>query len=137
MSEQAQVTANGVMDPNSLYREEMFTDRRIGSIHVQIPVLANGEDDTSRSKVYLGETQMRTAAGPLPINFEIEAGTIGEAAEKFSALAQEAAEKTIKQIEEMQREQANKIVIPGEEGMGGMGGAMGGGMPGAGKIQLP
>lgn len=133
MSEQSQASNNAGMDPNSLYREEMFTDRRIGSIHVMIPVLANGEDDTSRSKIYLGETQMRTAAGPLPINFEIEASNIGEAAEKFADLAQEAAERTIKQIEEMQREQANKIVLPGEEGMGGMGG----GMPGAGKIHIP
>lgn len=137
MSEQDQASNTPGMDPNSLYREEMYTDRRIGSIHMLTPVLANGEDDTSRSKIYQGETQMRTAAGPLPINFEIEADTIGEAAEKFTELAQNAAEKTIKQIEEMQREQANKIVIPGEEGMGGMGGAMGGGMPGAGKIQLP
>jgi len=135
MSEQEQADATPGMDPNSLYREEMYTDRRIGSIHMLIPVLASGEDDSSRSKIYLGETQMRTAAGPMPINFEIEANTIGEAAEKFTELAQDAAEKTIKQIEDMQREQANKIVIPGEEGMGGMGGAMGG-MPGAGKIQL-
>jgi len=131
MSEQEQADATPGMDPNSLYREEMYTDRRIGSIHMLTPVLASGEDDTSRSKIYLGETQMRTAAGPMPINFEIEANTIGEAAEKFTELAQDAAEKTIKQIEEMQREQANKIVIPGEESMGGMGG-----MPGAGKIQL-
>jgi len=132
MSDQAQPSADAGMDPNSLYREEMFTDRRIGSIHVMTPVLASGEDDSSRSKIYLGETQMRTAAGPMPINFEIEATNIGEAAEQFSELAQQAAETTIKQIEEMQREQANKIVIPGEAGMGG---AMGG-MPGAGKIQL-
>jgi len=128
MSEQAQASNNPDMDPNALYREEMFTDRRIGSIHVMTPVLATGEDDPSRSKIYLGETQMRTAAGALPINFEIEAANIGEAAEQFSALAQETAEKTMKQIEEMQREQANKIVIPGEESMGGMGG---------GKLHLP
>lgn len=130
MSEQQQASATPSMDPNSLYREEMFTDRQIGSIHVLTPVLANGEDDPSRKKIYLGETQMRTAAGPLPINFEIEANTIGEAAEQFTQLAQDAAERTIKQLEELQREQANKIVLPGEEGMGG-------GMPGAGKIQLP
>jgi len=134
MSEQDQASAMAGMDPNSLYREEMFTDRRIGSIHMLTPVLASGEDDSSRDKVFLGETQMRTAAGPLPINFEIQANTIGEAAEQFTQLAQDAAEKTIKQIEEMQREQANKIVLPGEEGMGG---AMGGGMPGGGKIQIP
>ena len=133
MSDQPQPSANPVMDPNSMYREELFTDRRIGTIHLLTPVLASGEDDSNRSKIFLGETQMRTAAGPLPINFEIEASTIGEAAEKFAAAAQQGAEKTIKQIEEMQREQANKIVIPGDPGMGGMGG----GLPGDGKIQLP
>jgi hypothetical protein len=119
MNEPAQPNTDSSMDPNSLYREEMFTDRRIGSIHVMTPVLPTGEDDPARSKVFLGETQMRTAAGALPINFEIEAANIGEAAEKFAELAQDAAEKTLKQIEEMQREQANKIVIPGEQGMQG------------------
>lgn len=132
MNDQTQPSADPGMDPNSLYREEMFTDRRIGSIHVMTPVLPTGEDDPNRSKIFLGETQMRTAAGPLPINFEIEAANIGEAAEKFAAAAQEGAEKTIKQIEEMQREQANKIVIPGEQGMNNMGA-----IPNGGKIQIP
>lgn len=132
MSDQAQASADPGMDPNSLYREEMITDRRIGSIHVMTPVLPTGEDDPSRSKIFLGETQMRTAAGVLPISFEIEAANIGEAAEKFAAAAQEGAEKTIKQIEEMQREQANKIVIPGEQGMNNVGG-----MTGGGRIQMP
>ena len=133
MSDQPQPSADPGMDPNSLYREETFTDRRIGTIHVMTPVLPTGEDDPNRSKVFLGETQMRTAAGALPINFEIEAANIGEAAVKFADAAQEGAEKTIRQIEEMQREQANKIVIPGDQGMD----QMGGGMPGGGKIHLP
>ena len=133
MSDQPKPSADPGMDPNGMYRDELFTDRRIGTIHLLTPVLASGEDDASRSKIFLGETQMRTAAGPLPINFEIDASTIGEAAEKFAAAAQEGAERTIKQIEEMQREQANKIVIPGDPGMDGMGG----GLPGDGKIQLP
>ena len=134
MSEQSAATSSEIgMDPNNLFREEMYTDRRIGTIHVLIPVLPNGADDPSRDRVYLGETQMRTAAGPLPISFEIEAGSIGEAAEKFGDAAREGAERTIKQIEEMQREAANKIVVPGSPEMD----AMTGGLPGGGKIQLP
>ncbi|MEZ5525034.1 MAG: hypothetical protein R3E62_08785 [Pseudomonadales bacterium] len=133
MSEQTQASADAGMDPNGLFREETFTDRRIGTIHVLTPVLPNGEDDASRSKVFLGETQMRTAAGPLPISFEIEAGNIGEAAEKFAEAAREGAERTIRQIEEMQREAANKIVVPGSPEMD----SLTGGMPGGGKIHIP
>jgi hypothetical protein len=76
---------------------------------------------------------MRTAAGPLPISFEIEAGNIGEAAEKFAEAAREGAERTIRQIEEMQREAANKIVVPGSPEMD----SLTGGMPGGGKIHIP
>ena len=38
--------------------------------------------------LYIGETQVLTPAGALPIGFEIPAGSLEEAAEKFGQLAQ-------------------------------------------------
>lgn len=116
---QEQTDAN--MNPAELYREELFTDQKIGSIKRLTPVTPEGEADTSREVLYSGSTQVMTPMGALPINFDLEANTIGEAAEKFGPAAEVAVERTAKELEEMRREQASKIVVPGQEGgMGGM-----------------
>ncbi|MGD8325214.1 MAG: hypothetical protein PVF50_12685, partial [Gammaproteobacteria bacterium] len=51
------------MDANALYREESFTDRRVGSIQRLTPVTADGSDDASRSVIYVGQTQLMTPGG--------------------------------------------------------------------------
>ena len=60
------------IDTTSLVKEEVYTDQKIGSVRVLIPVTANGEQDESRAVAYFGQTQVMTQAGPLPLNFEIE-----------------------------------------------------------------
>lgn len=125
-----------VMEVSELYREEVFTDRKVGTIRVLTPVTAEGETDTSRAVSYSGQTQIMTPAGALPINFEIEAQSIGEAASKFGEAAKQGIQQTLQELEEMRREAASSIVVPGAGGgMGGLGGP--GGMPGGGKIQMP
>lgn len=122
------------MQVDDLYREEQFTDRRVGSIQRLTPVDGSGNDDPTRPVRYVGQASLMTPAGSLPINFEIEAGSLGEAAEQFGEEAQKAVQDAIKQLQEMRRDQASGIVVPGQ-GEGGMGGGMGGGAPGGG-IQL-
>ncbi|MDX2348951.1 MAG: hypothetical protein QNK32_01045 [Porticoccus sp.] len=122
----SQEQTDAKMNPAELYREETFTDQKIGTIRRLTPVTPEGEADTSREVLYSGATQVMTPMGALPINFALEANTIGEAAEKFGPAAEVAVERTAKEMEEMRREQASKIVIPGQEG--GMGGMPGGGI---------
>lgn len=130
----SQEQLNAKMNPAEMYREEVFTDQKIGTIRRLTPVTPEGDTDTSREVLYTGSTQVMTPMGALPINFDLPAKTIGEAAEQFGPAAEEALEKTAKELEEMRREQASKIVVPGQDGgMGGLGG-MGGGMPGGGII---
>lgn len=124
------------MDAASLYREEIITDRKVGTIRMLSPIKSDGTADTARSVVYVGEAQIYTNMGPLPISFEIEAASVGEAAEKFGALAKEAIERTVKELQEMRRQASSSIVVP-QGGMGGMGGLGGGGLAGGGKIQIP
>ena len=119
------------VDSKALYLEEVFTDRRIGTIRRLTPVNGTGERDTARAVLYVGETQVMTPAGALPIGFEIGAGSLGEAAEKFGQLAKEAIERTVKELQELRRQAASSIVIP----QGGL--PPTGGMPGGGKIQMP
>lgn len=124
------------MDPDTLYREEVFTDRQMGTIMRMTPVTADGERDENRPVIYVGQSQIYTPAGALPLSFEIEASSLREAAEKFGPAAEKSAEETIERLKEMRREAASSIVVPGQESAGGMGGMPGGGMPGSGKIQL-
>jgi hypothetical protein len=119
------------LDPAALYLEEVFTDRRIGTIRRMTPVTKDGARDQARPVLYVGETQVLTPAGALPIAFEIGAGSLEEAAEKFGTLAREAIERTVKELQDMRRQAASSIVIP----QGGLPPA--GGMGGGGKIQLP
>ena len=121
------------MDTNNLYREETFTDNAVGTLRRLVPVTADGEVDSSRTTQYVGSTQVLTNAGPLPLSFEIEAGSLTEAAAAFGDAAKDAFEKTMDELRELQRQQAGSIVVP-KGGMGGMG--PGGGM-GGGKIQMP
>ena len=38
------------MDATSLYREEIYTDRRIGTIRAMVPVTSKGDPDAKRVK---------------------------------------------------------------------------------------
>jgi len=124
------------MDPKSLYREEVISDRKVGTIRMLTPVKSDGSTDSSRQVAYIGEAQLLTSVGTLPINFEIEAQSLDEAVTKFAEVAKEAVERTVKDLQELRRQAASSIVVP-QGGMGGLGGLPGGGMPGGGKIQIP
>ena len=123
------------MDAAALYREEIVTDRKVGTIRMLTPIKSDGSTDTSRAVIYLGEAQLMTSVGTLPINFELEAHSLPEAVAQFAESAKEAVERTMKDLQELRRQQASSIVVP-QGGMSGLGGP--GGLPGAGgKIQIP
>ena len=71
-------TARLEMNPAGLYREEIFTDREAGTIRVLTPVKTDGLIDATRSVLYLGEAQILTAAGVLPLGFEIGANSLAQ-----------------------------------------------------------
>ena len=102
------------MDAANLFREEIYTDRKIGVIRCLVPVTAEGKVDESRKVIYTGEAQIMTQMGALPISFDIEADNAG-------------VEKTMKELQELRRAAASKIVVPGQpgftppEGAGGSG----------------
>jgi len=123
------------MQADDLYREEMITDRRVGSIRRLTPIKTDGSDDAARPVLYVGQAQLMTPMGALPLTFELDAESLSEAVEKFADAAQEAVERTAKELEEMRRDAASSIYVPGSGGGGGM---PGGGVPGGGGgIQMP
>lgn len=121
------------MDADSMYLEEMFTDRRVGAIRRLTPVKRDGSPDTSRPVLFLGQAEIMTNMGPVPINFEIEGETLDQAAAGFSVAAAAAIERTVQQIQEMRRQAASQLVVP----QGGMPNLAGGPPGRGGKIQIP
>jgi hypothetical protein len=119
------------MAADDLYLEEVFTDRRVGTMQRLTPVTSSGEPDGSRTTLFVGQTQVLTPAGSLPLSFEIPADSLEGAVEGFGAAAENAVQDTMKKLEEMRRESASSIIVPGSEG-GGMPGA-----PGGGGIRMP
>ena len=122
------------MDPTDLWLEEVYTDRRIGTIRKLTPVKGDGARDPAREIQWIGETQVMSQIGTLPITFPLDAKTLDEAAGKFGPAAKQAIERTVKELQDLRRQAASSIVIP-QGGLPPLG--PGGGMPGGGKIQMP
>ncbi len=114
------------IDKDSLYREDMFTDRRAGTLRRLVPVLADGSPDSARPVLWLGQTQLMTPGGELPLGFEIDAQDLAEAIDKFPDAVKQALEDAIEEAQQMRREEASRIVVPDA-----------GGMPSPGKIKFP
>jgi hypothetical protein len=121
------------MDANDLYREDTITDRKVGTIRVMTPVRPDGSTDPARAAVFVGQAQIMTPAGVLPLSFEIPATTLAEACAGFADGAKVAFEETMQELQEMRRQQASSIVIPDA----GAAAALGQGGPPRGKIQFP
>ncbi len=131
MSEPANLVADMQVDLDNLYREESFTDLRIAQIRRLTPVKPDGTEDDSRKVIFIGETQLMSARGPLPIHTPIDATDLAQAFEKFPEAISQAVEHMIEEAKELQRQEASRIVVPGQ-GAGGLGGLGG---PG-GKVTL-
>lgn len=119
------------VDPNNLYREEVFTDLRIATIRRLVPVTSDGSDDPSRSALYSAQTTLMSQAGPLPVESPIEATSLEDAAAKFPEAIQQAVDRLVEEAREMRRREASRIVVPSGMpqggGPGGGGGIIGGG----------
>lgn len=115
------------VDRDALYREELYTDRKAGTIRRLVPVTADGAPDASRQVLYSGQTQLLTPGGVLPLSFDIDAKSLGEALTHFPAAVHAALEQAIEEAREYRREASSRIVVPD---------VAGGAIPGGGKIKL-
>ncbi len=119
------------MSADALYREETFTDQRVGTVRRMSPVKADGSDDPSRPSIFIGQATVMTPMGSLPLSFELPAKTLVEAVSQFGPAAQQAIEEAARELQELRRQASSSIVIPeaGAASLKGMGGK--------GGIQLP
>jgi len=142
MADRPDESMDAIMDASDLYREEMITDRKVGTIRVLQPITAEGLPDPTRKAQYVGEAQIMTSMGALPLSFELPDDSLSAAVAAYAGAAKVAMERAMRELQEMRRQAASSLVIPGASG--GMGGGFGGGGfggPGTagrgGKIQMP
>jgi len=116
------------MDPSNLFREEVVSDRKVGTIRILTPIKSDGTPDDSRKRIHVGETQIMTQMGALPLAFQLECESLAEAVEKFAAGAQVAVERAMHELQQMRQESASSIVMP--DGVPP-------GLSGGGKFKMP
>jgi hypothetical protein len=126
-------TPDAAMDAASLYREEIYTDRKIGTLRVLSPVKADGTPEKLRRTVYQGEAQLMTNMGPLPISFDIDADNLADAVAKYGDATKAGVDHAMRELQDMRRQASSSIVLPPAGATLGPGGTL----PGGGKIQLP
>ena len=111
------------IDTTNLFREESITDTQSANIKQLIPINLDGTEDSSRERQFVGDTTLMTQMGPIPVQFPIPAKNLQEAFTMFPEGVQGAVEKLQERAQEMAREEASRIVVPGQEpNRGGFGG---------------
>jgi len=103
------------VDRTNLHREEVVTDLRAATIRRLVPIKPDGSRDPGRPDVYVGSTQIMSPQGPLPIQAEIPAANLSDAMDAFPAAMKGAVEDLVKQAEELRRQEASRIVVPGRD----------------------
>lgn len=106
------------VDIDNLYREESITDLHAATIRQLVPIRIDGSEDPSRPRRFIGDTTLMTQMGPIPVQFPLEVATLAEACAQFPAGIKGAIERLNERAREMAREEASRIVVPGQEPAG-------------------
>ena len=111
------------IDRSNLYREESFTDLKVGTIKCLTPVKADGSEDKTRKKIFVGNTNVMTPQGPIPIQGMIQAKELQQAVKKFPEAMEVAMDRLIEEAKKYQEQQQaddsqiqkpdSRIIIPG------------------------
>jgi len=122
MDEEQKNQVNFKVDRSNLYREESFTDLKVGSVKCLTPVKSDGAEDKSRKKIFVGQSNVMTPQGPLPIQGVIQAKELQQAIKKFPEAMEAAMERLIEEAQKYQEQQGqesqiqkpeSRIIVPG------------------------
>jgi hypothetical protein len=103
----------------NLHREEIFSDLTMGSIRQLSPVKQNGEPDKTRPVLFVGQSQIYTQQGPMPVQFPIDAKNLQQAMDKFPEAMEAFVAHLVEQAKEMQRQEQSRLIVPGGPPAGG------------------
>ena len=101
------------VDRQNFYREESFTDLKVATIRRLSPVKPDGSVDKTRKTVFIGQTNIMTPGGALPIQAAIPAKQLQQAVKRFPEAMQAAMEKLAEEVQKMKQQEESKIITPG------------------------
>lgn len=101
------------VDRENLFREESYTDLKTAAIRKMVPITPDGSDDTTRTPIFIGTTQILTPQGPLPVQARLSANNFEEALKEFAPAMARATEHMIAELKKMHREESSGLVVPG------------------------
>ena len=121
MTEEQHQPSELKLDRSNLYKEETFTDLKVGMIKQMSPVKPDGSEDKTRKTVFVAHTSLMTPGGPLPLQAVIQAKDLQQAIKKFpesmkvamDRLAQEAKKYQEQQQQERIEKPDSRIIVPG------------------------
>ncbi len=102
------------LDKNNLYQEESFTDLKTGAIRRMVPIKEDGTRDESRAPIFMGQTQLMSPNGPLPVSCMLEAATLSEAIEKFPGAVKKEVDRIVEMAQKAQQKDDSRIIVPGQ-----------------------
>jgi hypothetical protein len=100
------------VDLGNLYCEETFTDLKLGWIRRLTPVKPDGSKDENREYIFIGQTQLVTPEGPVPVHCRIPEKTLEEAIEQFPQVMEQTMHDMIKKAMERQEQAASSTPAP-------------------------
>ena len=106
------------IDKTNLHREESITDLKVCSIRRLVPIKPDGTEDKERTAIFIGNTQLMSPEGPVPIQAALTANNLEEAMDEFSGAMQQALSEMIQKIQQMQQQKTkqkddSRIIVPG------------------------
>ncbi len=100
------------IETKNLFKEETFTDLKVGTIRRLTPVTSDGSPDAARKAVFIAQTQIMSNMGPLPVQYEIVASNMAEAIQNYPVAIKAGIDQLMEDAKEMQRREMSKIVTP-------------------------
>jgi hypothetical protein len=101
------------VDRQNFYREESFTDLKVATIRRLSPVKPDGSVDKTRKTVFIGQTNIMTPGGALPIQAVIQAKQLQQAVKRFPEAMQTAVDKLAEEVQKMKQQEESQIITPG------------------------
>ena len=115
MTEAQSTSIDFKVDRSNLYQEESFTDLKVATIRRLTPVKPDGSVDKTRKTVFVGQTNIMTPNGPLPIQSAISAKHLQQAIKKFPDAMQEAVDKLAQEVKKIKEQNESSIITPGTQ----------------------
>ena len=112
MTEEQQQPTDLKLDRNNLYKEQTFTDLKVGMIKQMTPVKSDGSVDKTRKSVFVAHTSLMTPGRPLPLQAVIQAKDLQQAIKKFPDAMKTAMERLAEEAQKYQEQQGNRIEKP-------------------------